>query len=257
MQKVARELNLSETAFVSPPVRTDCAARVRIFTPTRELLFAGHPTVGTSFVLLDEGIVPGDSERFVLEEKIGPVAIRVEPGERPLIWLSTPPITFGRTFDRERCALALGLKPGDLLEIAPQLLSAANLMIFIAVINEEMVDRAQLDLAGMMTIKDTLLGPAGVFVFAPTPHGAYSRMFAVENGIVEDPAPGSATGPLAAYLISHGLVSGAAGSRFVSEQGVKMGRRSLLHILLKGAQGAEGIEVGGHVVPVTEATMRF
>ena len=85
MRKIARELNLSETTFLSPATRADCAANVRIFTPTRELPFAGHPTIGTSFVLLDEGAVPKDSERFVLEEKVGPVSIRVEPGERPLI----------------------------------------------------------------------------------------------------------------------------------------------------------------------------
>ena len=121
MQKIAREMNLSETTFVSPATRADCAANVRIFTPTRELIFAGHPTVGTSFVLLDEGLIPGNAERFALEEKVGPVPIRVEPGDRPLIWLTTPPISHGRTFDRERCAQALGLEQSDLLEIAPQL----------------------------------------------------------------------------------------------------------------------------------------
>ena len=116
MQKIARELNLSETTFVSPATRADCAANVRIFTPTRELIFAGHPTIGTSFVLLDEGFIPGNAERFILEEKVGPVPIRVEPGERPLIWLTTPPISYGKTFDREQCALALGLEQSDLLD---------------------------------------------------------------------------------------------------------------------------------------------
>src|SRR6266540_3403186 len=101
MQKIAREMNLSETTFIGPATRADCAANVRIFTPTKEMVFAGHPTIGSSFVMLDEGIVPKDSERFVLEEKVGPVSIRVEPGERALIWLTTPPITYGRTFDRE------------------------------------------------------------------------------------------------------------------------------------------------------------
>ena len=93
MQKIARELNLSETTFVSPATRADCAANVRIFTPTRELIFAGHPTVGTSFVLLDEGFIHGNAERFALEEKVGAVPILVEPGNRPLIWLTTPPIS--------------------------------------------------------------------------------------------------------------------------------------------------------------------
>ena len=255
MQKIARELNLSETTFVIPATRADCAANVRIFTPTRELVFAGHPTVGTSFVLLDEGFIAGNTERFMLEEKVGPVPIRVEPGERPLIWLTTPPISYGRTFNREQCAQALGLEQSDLLDISPQLLSAGNPTIFIAVKEKEAVDRAGLDLQRMETLKDGMPGPVLVFIFAPTATGAYSRMFAPEYGIIEDPATGSATGPLAAYMLSHALAPGSAGTRFVSEQGTKMGRRSLLHIQLHGEQGADGIEVGGYVTPVAEATM--
>src|SRR5262245_40557418 len=257
MRKIARELNLSETTFVYPTTRADCAVNVRIFTPTRELPFAGHPTIGTSFVLLDEGMVPKDSERFALEEKVGPVPIRVEPGERPLIWLTTPPITYGRTFDPAVCARALRIEPSDLLEVTPQLLSAGNPTIFIAVRDKEAVDRAWLDLQGMATITEGQQEPACVFVFAPTSGGAYSRMFAPEYGIIEDPATGSSTGPLAAFMIRHGLVSGAAGSRFVSEQGTKMGRRSFLHVQLHGEQGLDGIEVGGYVSPVAEATLRL
>jgi trans-2,3-dihydro-3-hydroxyanthranilate isomerase len=225
------------------------------FTPTRELPFAGHPTIGTSFVLLDEGAVPKDSERFVLEEKVGPVSMRVEPGERPVIWLTTPPIKYGRTLDTGLCARALGIEPNDLLEITPQLLSAGNPTIFVAVKNKEVVDRAWLDLQGMATLTDGQQERACVFVFAPTSGGAYSRMFAPELGIVEDPATGSSTGPLAAFMLRHGLVSGAAGARFFSEQGTKMGRRSILHVQLNGEQGADGIEVGGFVSPVAEATL--
>lgn len=257
MQKIAKELNLSETTFVSPATRADCAANVRIFTPTKEMVFAGHPTIGTSFVLLDEDVVPKNIERFALEEKVGPVPIRVEPGERPLIWLTTPPISDGRTFDREICARALGLELSDLLEVRPQLLSAGNPTIFIAVKNKETVDRSWLDNQGMALLTDGREEDACVFVFAPTSAGAYSRMFAPEYGIVEDPATGSSTGPLAAFMLRHGLAPGASGSRFVSEQGVKMGRRSILYIQIHGEQGADGIEVGGYVSPVVEATMKL
>jgi trans-2,3-dihydro-3-hydroxyanthranilate isomerase len=257
MQKIARELNLSETTFICPVTRADCAANVRIFTPTKEMVFAGHPTIGSSFVMLDEGIVPKNSERFVLEEKVGPVSVRVESGERPLIWLTTPPITYGRTFDRSLCAQALGIEPSDLLEIAPQLLSAGNPTIFVAVKDKEVVDRAWLDLQGMAMLTDERQEPACVFVFAPAPDGAYSRMFAPEYGIIEDPATGSSTGPLAAYMLRHDLVLGVSGSRFVSEQGTKMGRRSTLHVQLHGKQGADGIEVGGYVTPVAEGALRL
>src|SRR5580692_11290652 len=92
MQKIARELNLAETAFVLPATREDCAARVRIFTPAKEMAFAGHPTIGTAFVLLQENIVPRDSSDFILEEQVDPVPLRVEAGRRPLIWLRMPPV---------------------------------------------------------------------------------------------------------------------------------------------------------------------
>ena len=255
MQRIAKELNLSETTFVVPSTRADCAVRVRMFTPTKEMVFAGHPTIGTSFVLLDEGIVPKHSDRFILDEKVGPVRIRVEPGERPLIWLTTPPINDGRSYDRALCAQVLGLDPNDLLDIPPRLLSAGNPGVYIGVNDKEAVDRARLDFAGLGMLKGVPGEPICVFVFAPTPEGAYSRMFAPEYGIAEDPASGSLTGPLAAFMMRHGLVSCAAGTRFVSEQGTKMGRRSILHVQIHGDQGVDGIDVGGYVTSLVHATM--
>jgi trans-2,3-dihydro-3-hydroxyanthranilate isomerase len=257
MQKIARELNLSETVFIFPAVRNECAARIRIFTPGREMDFAGHPTVGASFVLLDDEIVPKQSERFVLEENVGPVPIRVEHGVRPLIWFTMPAIEAGPALDRGLCAEALGLAPEDLTDAAPQRLSAGNPTIFVALKDKETVDRAWLDMIGMNKIKATNPEPVCVFVFAATPQGAYSRMFAPEYGIVEDPATGSSTGPLAAYMMRHNLVSGRAGTRFVSEQGTKMGRRSILHVHIRGERGADGIDVGGYVTPLVRAVMQF
>jgi trans-2,3-dihydro-3-hydroxyanthranilate isomerase len=261
MQKIAREMNLSETVFVVPATRASFSAGVRIFTPTRELPFAGHPTVGTSFVLLDEGTVPAGTKQFVLEEKVGPVAIRVETGqaesERPLIWLTTPPISYGRTYDRLRCAQALGVAAHDLLDITPQWVSAGNPTIFIALRDRRAVDDAGLDSHGVSIIKGADAASICVFVFTPVPEGAYSRMFAPEYGVPEDPATGSSTGPLAAFMIRHRLVSGAGGTRFVSEQGTKMGRRSILYVELHGEGGADGIDVGGYVTPIAEGTLKL
>ena len=257
MQKIARELNLSETTFVFPATRADCVRSVRIFTPAREMVFAGHPTIGTSFVLLDEAIVPEGVECFVLEEKVGPVPIRVEPGLRPLIWLRTPPIEYGRKHDRRACAAMLGLGVSDLLDVTPQLVSAGNPTIFVAVKNKEVVDRALLDVRGLKTLIRADSEPLCVFVFAPTAEGAYSRMFAPLYGISEDPAAGSATGPLASFMMRHGLTTGATGRRLISEQGTKMGRRSILHVRIHGENGVDGIDVGGYVTPLTEATMRL
>lgn len=255
MQKIARELNLSETTFILPPERPDCAARVRIFTPALEMAFAGHPTIGTGFVLVEEGLVAKNSDHFLLEEKVGPVAVRVERGERLMIWLTTPPVETGRTFDAKLCARALGLEHADLLDAPPQILSAGNTTLFVAVRERAAVDRAWLDLSGLAMLKTPSEDPFCVFVFAPTPAGAYSRMFAPEYGVAEDPATGSSTGPLAAFMMQHRLISSAAGTRFVSEQGTKMGRRSLLHVHIRGEGGAYGIDIGGYVTSLVEATM--
>jgi trans-2,3-dihydro-3-hydroxyanthranilate isomerase len=253
MQKIARELNLSETTFVVPATRSDCAAGVRIFTPARELPFAGHPTIGTSFVLMDEGLV--NSKQFVLEEKVGPVSVRMDDGEQPMIWLRTPPISEGATFDRQICAQVLGLDTNDLLQITPQLISAGNPTLFVALKDKGAVDRAWLDSRGSDVLREGQREPMCVFVFSPTADGAYSRMFAPDHGVAEDPATGSSTGPLAVFMMRHGLVSGAAGTRFISEQGRKMGRRSILHVHIFGERGAEGIDVGGHVTAIAKATM--
>src|SRR5271165_3963982 len=250
MQSIARELNLSETVFVFPAKQPDSAARLRIFTPSREMDFAGHPTVGSAFVLLDEGVVPPDRERFVLEENVGPVPIRVEHGKRPLIWLTTPPIEEGPIFERSLCAEVLGLAIDDVLDTPPQILSAGNPTVFIAVKDQAAVDRAGMEMAGVKRLKGSYPKVICTFVFTPKPEGAYSRMFAPEHGMVEDPATGSATGPLAAYMIRHKLVSA---KRFVSEQGTKMRRRSLLHVNI-GAAGE--IEVGGYVTPLVRAVMQ-
>jgi trans-2,3-dihydro-3-hydroxyanthranilate isomerase len=255
MQRIARELNLAESTFVLPSTREDCVAQVRIFTPLKEMLFAGHPTIGTSFVLLDEGFVPGESRGFTLQEKIGPVAVRVEPDKRPMLWLTTPPIQEGRRLDRLLCAKVLGLNSDDMLDVPHQLLSAGNPTLFIALRDQAAVDRAGLDLAGARELRGGDAEPFCTFVFTPTERGAYSRMFAPEYGIPEDPATGSATGPLAAFMMRHRLVPSVSHTRFVSEQGAKMGRRSFLHVLIRGENGVDGIEVGGHVTPVANATM--
>lgn len=255
MQRIARELNLAETAFILPPSRGDYAARLRIFTPVREMLFAGHPTIGASFVLVDEGLAAARNGSFVLEENVGPVSVRVDDGNPPKLWLTTPPIREGRLFDRSLCAKALGLSPEDLLDIAPQVFDAGNPTLIIALRNQAAVDRAWIDACDAESLRRPDSEPICVFVFTPAESGAYSRMFAPEYGVAEDPATGSSTGPLALFMMRHGLVSSAAGTRFISEQGTKMGRRSILHVNIRGEMGSGGIEIGGNVAPVVVASM--
>jgi trans-2,3-dihydro-3-hydroxyanthranilate isomerase len=254
MQKIARETNLSETTFVFPPERSGSAARVRIFTPVKEMMFAGHPTVGTAWVLRDVGRVAKDLRRFVLDENIGPVDVRVD--DEALIWLRTPPIRTSRDYDPALCAAAVGLEPGDVLDNVPcQNVSAGNPAVFIPLRDKAAVDGAEVDSVALRRLLADEPEPTCLFAFTPTQEGAYSRMFANDFGIVEDPATGSATGPLAAFMMAHGLVRSADGTRFISEQGTKMGRRSILHVLIDGEGGGRGIEIGGHVAPLARATL--
>jgi trans-2,3-dihydro-3-hydroxyanthranilate isomerase len=255
MQRIARELNLSETVFVRPSERPDCAARLRIFTPAREMQFAGHPTVGTGYILLAEGVVPDGVTRFSVEENVGPVAIDVEAGNPPRIWLTTPPIEFRDAFDAAACAHALGIGPGDLLPATPQIVDAGNPTLFVAVRSKEVVDRCWLDGNAFSQLKPHFDTPFCVFVFAPTSEGAYSRMFAPEYGIVEDPATGSSTGPLAAFMRRHDLLPNSGATRLVSEQGTKMGRRSLLYFDVSSIDTRAGIPVGGYVTPVATGVL--
>jgi len=254
MQRIAREFNLSETVFLLPALAEGCSVRFRIFTPGMEMRFAGHPTVGGAFVALECGAVPREADSFLIEEGSGPVPVRIERTDGLRIWLTTPPITFGARFDAGTCAAVLGLAESDLLDVAPQLVTAGNPNIFVAVRDRAAGDRAWLDLAGVRRLHGGEPSADCIFVFTPTPAGAYSRMFAPEHGVIEDPATGSATGPLAAYMMANGLAPGAGGSRFHSEQGTKMGRRSILEIAIHGDRGCDGIEVGGRVVPFAAGT---
>ena len=255
MQKIAKEMNLSETTFILPPTNPDCAARVRIFTPGSEMMFAGHPTIGTAYVLATIAAIPPDANEFLLEEGIGPVPVRLEREERMMIWLTTPPISELGVYDPALCADALGVAKNDLLPVPPQIVTAGNPNLYIALKDKEAVDRAYLDTAGMRLLEPSNDERFCVFVFTPTSQGAYSRMFAPAHGVPEDPATGSATGPLAAFMMKHDLVSSASDTRFISEQGAKMGRRSFLHVHIRGERGADGIDVGGHVAPLSECVM--
>ncbi len=256
MQRVARELNLSETVFVLAPTDPSTIARLRIFTPAQEVPFAGHPTIGTAYVLTELGRVPSDADAFVLSERIGPVRIRLERRADPfLAWLRTPPITFGPTFDGEACARALGLDGSALTHVSPQVVSAANPFLFIALREPRLVDAVAVDSSALERVVPPSVA-MGFFVFAPTPTGAYSRMFAPRAGVTEDPATGSATGPLGAYLARYGFIPLREGQRFTNTQGVHMGRPSALHAILRVRDGTlETVEVGGSAVQLAVATM--
>ncbi|MBI3636920.1 MAG: PhzF family phenazine biosynthesis protein [Candidatus Rokubacteria bacterium] len=265
MQAIAREMNLSETTFLLPPTRSACVARVRIFTPASELAFAGHPTLGTAWAMAHLRLLPPGGTRFSLEEGIGPVPVELEgePTSPRVVWMGHRDATFGPEITAGAVmARVLGLDESDLLPGAPIQIGSTGLgFLFVPLRHRDAVDRAVLDvttlLASIGAAKD-----AGLFVFAPDAKSpadhVYSRMFAPHLGIPEDPATGSASGPLGAYLVRHGLVEASGIVHIVSEQGTKMGRQSFVQIALRADGGeAREIRVGGGVVPVLEGCLRL
>ena len=265
-QQIAREMNLSETTFLLPPTLPGCDARVRIFTPGRELPFAGHPTIGTSFVLAQRGMLPAGARTLTLEEGIGPVPVRLEgdPTAPNFLWMRNGEAVFSPApDDRAAFAAALSLTEADLWPDVPiEIGTTGNPFVYIALRDRETVDRAVFNMVATLScFADSRM--VGLFFFAPdadpTAGRVYSRMFGSHSsGVPEDPATGSASGPLGAYLVRHGLVTPGAEVRIVSEQGTKMGRQSFVHIAVRTENGAvTGIEVGGSAVPVLEGTIHL
>jgi len=262
MQKVAREMNFSETTFVMPPSQPGHAAKVRIFTPGQELPFAGHPTVGTAWVLATQGLVPGGALEFALEEGVGPVPVRGERGPNGLtFWMTHPPLKFGEVLtDRRRIAVGLGLDESYLMADVPLQVASTGLdFLYVALRDKGAVDAA---VSEKTRLREAFAGRAPLPVFLFAPDGAnrlYSRMFAPDaNGIDEDPATGSASGPLGAFAVRYGLVPNSRRVSITSEQGTKIRRRSIVHIRLEYGADKEiptRIEVGGAVMPVVTGTL--
>jgi trans-2,3-dihydro-3-hydroxyanthranilate isomerase len=262
MQAVAREMNLSETTFVFPPTLPDCVARVRIFTPGQELPFAGHPTVGTAWVLANRGLSPAGSRSFSLEEGIGAVPVGLEGDVRSAstVWMSHRDASFGAAkLQRAEIAAALGLDEADLLADQPIVPGSTGVnFLYVPLRSPDVVDRAEPDWRALIAAVGE---PLNTFVFAPDPargdNRVYSRMFAGGSmGIPEDSATGSASGPLGAYVAERSVVELSEPIEIISLQGNKMGRPSLIRIRLQLVDGhATGIEVGGGVVPVQEGVL--
>lgn len=259
MQQIAREMNFSESTFILPAEDAATGVRMRIFTPYIEMPIAGHPTVGSTFALAETGVIPSGSLRFVFGLNIGPTPVDLEwDGDRlRAAWMTQGLPSFGEPVaDREAVAAALSLSGDDLADGLPiQQVSCGVPFLLVPLRDKATVDRAVSDAAAIkrLTVLDAT-HPA-IFLFAVSPAGAaetvYSRMFAPDFGIVEDPATGIASGPVGSYLVRHGVVSGDAARRIVSMQGVAMGRASRIRIAIGGTPDAiSRVQVGGEAVLV-------
>src|SRR6185312_504405 len=256
MQAIAREFNLSETVFVRPPADPAHRAALRIFTPARELPFAGHPTVGTAVLLAS---LDKRSGEFVLEEGVGRVPCRVTlagQGGAASFALPRLPEQAGEPPATEALAEALSLAPADIGfgKYEPSCWSGGNPFTFVPVKNRDVIARARADagrLAGMIT--------TGLFVFTSevVERGSafHARMFAPHLGVPEDPATGSAVAAFAGLLTQGGGL-GDGEHKLVIEQGYEMGRPSLITLELTIAnKRLTAGRVGGDAVIVSEGTI--
>jgi trans-2,3-dihydro-3-hydroxyanthranilate isomerase len=258
MQALAREMNLSETTFVLPPDDPSNDFRVRIFTPGRELPMAGHPTIGTAFVLAREKMLPagGDTLLIRLEEKVGPIPVRLEMknGVPDKIWMTQPRPTFGPVFPNSvAVAEMLGIDPADIRNDLPiEVVSCGMPFLFVPVRDLATMRRLNFNKDLSHRALESL-EVSEVFAFAMevenTGSTVHSRMFAPELGIPEDPATGGASGPLGSYLVRHGVVTAQPKASIVSEQGIEMGRPSFIHIeITQEANEITEVKVGGQTV---------
>lgn len=260
MQSLAREMNLSETTFVLQADHPDDVARVRIFTPGQELPFAGHPTIGTAYVLSTRGSVTRPT--FSLQEQVGriPITIEGDPRQPGVIWMEQPLPTLGEPLtNRVQIAHRLAIDVSDLLDVPIRIASAGVPFLFVGLRTKQTVDRVWLADRDLRNL-DGKPEAQGVFVFAPEDgdrNGVYTRMLGSHRlGIVEDPATGGASGPLGAILAQDGVVDRKGEVEIVSHQGVAMGRPSRVLIRLSHDQGRlSGVLVGGRVVPVLEGVV--
>jgi len=257
MQKIAREFNFSETTFILGDRKRRGGYDVRIFTPAAELPFAGHPTLGTAFII-QQDLIKAPVRRVVLNLKIGPIPVSFAyRGRRPgVLWMKQIQPRFGITLEARRVAPVLGLEKGDLDPRFPvQEVSTGIPFVIVPVKTLEAVKRS-----GFRADKSAGLTAEGkaFLLFAPQTHTSgndlHVRVFAHCYGVAEDPATGSANGCLAGYLARHRFFGGRRIDVRV-EQGYEIGRPSLL--LLRAGEKAGRIEVfvGGRVIRVARGRL--
>lgn len=250
MQALATEIGFSETTFV-----TSCAAdryTMRIFTPGQELPFAGHPTLGTAFVLVSEGRAGSPLTQVV---RAGDYPVEVDPARGWARMRQLPPDFWEGLDDRDLVATAAGLRSDDLRDDVPiQLVSTGLPHLIVPVRDLGTLRRAVRDPEAVGEVCRRTCGES-MYLFAETDEGVTARMFDWEHGIGEDPATGSAAGPLGAYLSRYGI-AGMPGSVRI-RQGEQVGRPSLIEVEAIPEGGSFRVVVSGGVAIVGEGVFRL
>jgi trans-2,3-dihydro-3-hydroxyanthranilate isomerase len=261
MQSVAAEFNYAETAFVLPPREPDHTAQVRIFTPRTEVPFAGHPNVGTAVVLARELDAKGGPDQMVFEEGAGLVLIRLLRDDAAVVGaeLAAPkPLSIGSKVSVDDAAACLSLAPADIgvATHEPRVISVGLAFLVAEITSRDALRRAKPD----SLVHERVLPPIGTdavfaYVRGTVPGELHARMFAPLDGIVEDPATGSAAAATIALLAAN-RPERDADMTWRVEQGVDMGRPSLI---LGRTQKRDGVVtavyIAGHAVPVMHGSL--
>lgn len=266
MQAVAREFNLPETAFVFPP-EGEGDFRVRIFAPAVEMPFAGHPTIGTAFVLAREGRIPAAEASQTLtrfEENVGiiPVTVEWHGGMPDRIFMDQPiPRHGAQFFNREAVARMLSIDPSGIEHGYPMEAVSSGVPFLYVPVRDLDTMRAIHFRADIW--EQVLKGTDGpnVYVFTTETERpdstVHCRMFAPALGIPEDPATGAASGPLGSYLLKYGIVDDMSRG-IISEQGFEMGRPSLISIRVeRDGETITRVQVGGKCAPVGSGVLEL
>ena len=252
LQKLALEMNYSETTFVLSEEETGGGYDVRIFTPGDEIPFAGHPTLGTAYVIQYE-MLAGPVESITLKLKAGEIPVTF--GE--VLWMRQLPPTFGATLDSALIARTLSLEMADLDDRSPvQEVSTGLPAIVVPLKDLDALRRCKVDWERYTEVA----GPGkNLYVFCPESHDdgpgdLSARMFANDPGVPEDPATGSAAGCLAAYLLELGYL-GTDSVDVRVEQGYEIGRPSLLYLQAARDEDQTTVHVGGKVQMVARGEL--
>ncbi len=259
MQLIAAEANYSETTFVSPVPESNGGYRVRIFTPAREIAFAGHPILGTAWVIRNQ-LATGATRAVWLNLAVGSVPVTFEPAAdgREVAWFGAPPVVPGPVCDREAMAVALGLVPEDIDVRSPiQKMTAGISAMIVPLRSLDALRRSRLELAAYAPLVAQGF-PQLTYLYCRETHhpenDLCARFFFEAHGVREDPATGNGAAFLGSYLLQHALYPEAAFSLRI-EQGYELGRPSL--VLLRGrvVGGRHEVSVGGRVIPIVEGRL--
>jgi trans-2,3-dihydro-3-hydroxyanthranilate isomerase len=259
MQAVAREFNFSETVFVTPPTEPSHTARMRIFTPGGELPFAGHPTIGTAFVLGSIGATPGADE-LVFEQGLGPVKVAIERDRGRIVrcTLTAPraPEQNAAAPSARALAAMLGLEPADLAGPAEGWSCGVPFLI-VPLVSTDALQRARLSLDRWTRLLSTRQ-VSKIYPVARVDESTWRvRMFAPSIGIGEDAATGSAAAAFAGWLARRAQPASGF-HRWTIRQGAEMGRPSTIHLDAEVSEGhAVSVRVGGASVMVADGVLRL